>query len=133
MNLAAFLDDVKASPAVKNLVLFAAGGSGGQSPNGSYNEVLAGNVDKGKLDSAKKLQADFQTFAGLVNDGVVNLHDLAVQMQTDLNMVASVIDNSADEADITAAELNEDLSNLGYGSGSGSSSGSSTTSTSGAS
>ncbi|MBT0774249.1 hypothetical protein KIH74_35225 [Kineosporia sp. J2-2] len=124
MNLQAFLDDVKASPAVKHLMLFAEGGAGGESPNGAYNQVLAGNVEKGSLASAKKLQADFQKFAGLVNDGVVNLHDLAIQMQTDLNMVSTVLESSSDEAELTAAEMSEDLSNLGYGSSSGSSTGS---------
>ncbi|GLY20169.1 hypothetical protein Kisp01_71830 [Kineosporia sp. NBRC 101677] len=112
MNLQSFIDELKGNQVIDDLSLFASGSTGGVSPNGSYAQVLPANTEKGELASAKKLQADFQALATLVDEAVQNLYRATVQMQSNLKLVSTVLTDASDEAELTAAEMQEDLANV---------------------
>jgi hypothetical protein len=114
-QIQSFLDDVITNPALLALFGFANGTAGGA---GTYGSILPGNVKVTNVSpSAQSLQENFKNFAGGLHSQITNLQDIMKKFQGDLVQVDSVLNNGEDSANITAAEMMQDLNDILAGGG----------------
>jgi hypothetical protein len=113
-----FLENVTAEPHRIELSNYTQDGKLGADVNWNYNQLLPGNA-KANFTEATRLQSTFKTFATALDQRFTAIETAARTLMEDLLMVDAVLTKGEDDADITAAEMTADLSNVTFDSGSG--------------
>jgi hypothetical protein len=107
-QIKSFLDSARSDPSLKAVENFGGplsdgSGEGGQ---GVYSKLLGGS-----LDSAKTLQAQFQSLCSTLDGMVKQLESQMGQAQLDLQVVDSTLNNAEDEA-LTTAQMMQVLNDV---------------------
>jgi len=112
MNLKGFLDDMDTNTHVDQMKSFSLGAGSGPAfgPSRHFMAVLPGNG--AVLPSAGQLKEGFHATAGYFTTAVKNLVDNAEKMQADLLAASDMIDESENEAGLTAEQMRTDLSDV---------------------
>ena len=112
MNLKGFLDDMDTNTHVDQMKSFSQGAGSGPAfgPSRHFMAVLPGNGTV--LPSAGQLKEGFHATAGYFTTAVKNLVDNAEKMQADLLAASDMIDESENEAGLTAEQMRTDLSDV---------------------
>lgn len=115
-KLQPFLEDLKSDPHRTELDSYTQSGALGHDVGWNYNQLLTGN-SKGNFAAAARLQSDFKTFATALSQRFTDIETAAQTLIEDLKMVDVVLTKGEDAADITASEMNADLTNVSFSSG----------------
>jgi hypothetical protein len=113
-----FLEAVRTEPHRIELGNYTQDGKLGADVDWNYNQLLPGNA-KADFTEATRLQATFKTFATALDQRFTAIETAARTLMEDLLMVDAVLTKGEDDADITAAEMTADLSNVSFDSGGG--------------
>ena len=121
-NLQPFLADFTGDPHRGELTACAGNGTPGHDAVWNYNQLLVGNAKSGFAPAAQ-LQGSYKAFATALSQRFAEIDTATRTLMEDLRMVDTVLDKGQDAADITAAEMTADLSNITFGGTSGAGSG----------
>lgn len=113
-KLQPFVTDFTGDPHRGELTAYAGSGTPGHDAIWNYNQLLTANA-KSSFAPAAHLQSSCKAFATALSQRFTDIDTAARTMMEDLRMVDTVLNKGEDAANITAAEMKADLSNISFG------------------
>jgi len=118
IKLQPFLTDFTGDPHRGELTACAGSGTPGHDAVWNYNQLLTGNA-KSNFAPALQLQGSYKAFATALSQRFAEIDTAARTIMEDMRMVDTVLNKGEDAANITAAEMTADLSNVSFSGTSG--------------